>query len=247
MSLPATLATFGALGLAGSLHCAGMCGGFAVAVASTGGARRRALLVRELVFVLGKALSYAVLATGLALLGRGAAAWGGVELARRAAAWLAGAALVLAGLALAGFPALHLRLAPALRARLAGVAAAWRSVLDLPGTIGPLGAGLLVGWLPCGLSWSALLLALSVAPGTAAAGAFLFGLGTAPALLAVGLGWGFFAPATRVRLARLLAPLLVAFGLLTVARGGLPGLREEAVLPECCAPAATEAGLSSGH
>jgi len=247
MSVSAALATFGALGLAGSLHCAGMCGGFAVAVAASGGARRRALLARELAFVLGKALSYAVLATGLALLGRRAAAWGGVELARRAAAWLAGAALVLAGLALAGLPVLRARLAPGLRAGLARIGAVWRSVLGLSGYVGPLGAGLLVGWLPCGLSWSALLLSLSVPPGVAAGGAFLFGLGTAPALVAVGLGWGFFSPRARLRLARALAPLLVLFGCLTVARGGLPGRAEAAVLPECCVPAEGEAGLPSGR
>ena len=52
------LAGFLLLGLAGSLHCVGMCGGFVLAVSGRTRAGRRALS-RALVFGLGKALTYA--------------------------------------------------------------------------------------------------------------------------------------------------------------------------------------------
>jgi sulfite exporter TauE/SafE len=49
-------------------------------------------------------------------------------------------------------------------------------------------AGVLLGFLPCGLLYSALLIAGSATPGVAAAGMALFGLGTVPALFAVSYG-----------------------------------------------------------
>jgi sulfite exporter TauE/SafE len=66
---------------------------------------------------------------------------------------------------------------------------------------------------------------------------FVFGLTTAPALLAVVGGFGRLqGRAGRVG-ARLAAPALVLFGLFTVARGGGVFVPRAAapVLPDCCA------------
>ena len=59
MPEPAALLPFVLLGLLGSVHCAGMCGGFALGVAA-GGPRGRAL-GRLGLYALGKALTYAAL------------------------------------------------------------------------------------------------------------------------------------------------------------------------------------------
>ena len=47
---------------------------------------------------------------------------------------------------------------------------------NLGGFAGAFGAGMVTGYLPCGLSWGAFVLATQVEPATAAVGLFLFGL-----------------------------------------------------------------------
>ena len=52
--MDASLLAFLGLAIAGSLHCAGMCGGFAAAVALRRGAVGRRLALDQLAFVAGK-------------------------------------------------------------------------------------------------------------------------------------------------------------------------------------------------
>ena len=184
------------VGLAGSVHCAGMCGGI-VSAFSMAPARpfpvpvvrtRTTLWPRVLAYNSGRIASYA--AAG-ALAG---AVGGGARVLLRMAAiesigqWLVSAMLVVLGLylmdawrALAQLERLggHLwrRLEP-LTARLLP--------LDSPAKLVAMGA--IWGWLPCGMVYSALLVAL--ASGSALSGAALmlaFGLGTLPLLLAMGV------------------------------------------------------------
>lgn len=245
------LAPFAALGLLGSLHCAGMCGPFALALGlRSGGARWRAF-AHALLYALAKALGYALL--GLlaaraahaathagAALGDEAGAAQRLEQIRAGLAWVAaGACLVLA------LSALGLPLVPAAwRARLARhaeVPVILRTLFDsaraLPGAARAMGLGFANAFLPCGLSWSALALALAVPSATATVGLFLFGLGTLPVLVGVAVGGGLVPVAWRARLRPLAALLLVAFAVLTAARGGI-AIGERA-LPDCCAAPAT--------
>ncbi len=173
------------LGLLGGLgHCTGMCSPFVLFVSrryAAPGAERGAALPAQLWYTAGRVVTYAALGALAGLLG------GAVELAgallglQRAASVVAGALLVLQALAaLSGLVpslsrggALFARLAKALHGRVPGH---------------PFAAGLFLGLLPCGLLWSALIAAVS--RGGALGGAValaLFGLGTAPALLAVSL------------------------------------------------------------
>ncbi len=225
-----TLAALMVLALAGSLHCVGMCGGFAAMIA----ARSTRVTPSMLAYVLGKASSYAVLGLSLALMA------GGVErrlhgsespeLAHRFQSGLAiltGVALVVAGLA-----ALGVRLPRRWRAVPAPVSRLFQSIRELPGLQGAFGVGVLTGLLPCGLSWSAFAIAANTNAATALVGLFLFGLATAPGLLTV----AFFGARMPDGLRRygpwLVGPLLILFGSFTALRGGLPGAAE--VLPECC-------------
>ncbi len=206
---------FLSLALIGSIHCAGMCGGFGIALAAAP-ERRRELVWRQFGLISGKALTYALLGAVAAELGLAAEARGFAQV-RIGAAWFAGSVLVISGLALCG---LHLPL-PRLRT---GAAAArlgllWRRVGRAPGLAGPLAAGALIGLLPCGLSWSAIALAATEPLPVAVAGMLIFGLGTGPALLAVALGWKGLGLRARARLRWAAGPLLIIFGVLTLARG----------------------------
>lgn len=239
------LGAFALLGLAGSAHCVGMCGG--LAIAATAGARRpRDIVSHAASYIAGKSLAYAligaVLALAFALAARGAvgaAELGGVEsdLAldrlRSVLAWLTGGALVLAGVHLlwrsgaggtATFGSLLLQrlLAPVRR---------------LPAGAGAFGVGVSSGFLPCGLSWSAFALAVPRPAAEAFVGLFVFGLATAPALVGATLGAGWARRRLGARLRYVAAPVLVVVGCLTIARGGLPEpleAAEEAVVPACC-------------
>jgi sulfite exporter TauE/SafE len=223
------------VGLLGSVHCAGMCGGIvgALSVAPAVGrpvpvrvaaARRPAANVAA--YNAGRIGSYMVagaLAGGLA---QGAQAVAHLPALQAGAYWIAN--LMLA--------ALGLYLMDAWRglARLEqGGRIVWRGVQPLLRKVGPLDrparmfvAGGLWGWLPCGMVYSVLVTAML--SGSAVRGALVmlaFGLGTLPMLLGLGLvgarlrGW---LASPRVRLG--CGVLVLAFGLLGLARaaGGLP-------------------------
>jgi sulfite exporter TauE/SafE len=180
----ADLLWFLSLGFLGGFgHCVGMCAPFVLLVsrrfaAPDGG--RAAALGAQLWYTGGRVLTYAVLGALAGLVG------GVVELAgallglQRAALVLAGALLVVeALLGLAGTGPLADTTGGRLFARVS--AALGRRV---PGH--PFALGLLLGLLPCGLLYSALLAAVSRGgPLEGALALVAFGLGTAPALLGV--------------------------------------------------------------
>jgi len=215
----------GLMGFFGSVHCVVMCGGI---VGALGEALPRRgtpqLLLHHLGYSAGRIASYACAgalagASGLLLadlLGRG-----GALLLRL----LCGALLVAAGVWIAGGWAGITRL-EALGAPL------WRRLAPLSRQLAPadrlwkLGVlGAIWGWLPCGLVYAAL--GAAATSGSAATGALwmtAFGLGTLPALLAVG---AFSVGLQRIRegrgTRRLAGALLVAFGLWTALGAALPG------------------------
>lgn len=232
------LAPFLVLALVGSLHCAGMCGAFAIAAASSARADGRAAWLGSLSYVIGKALTYALLGALAASAGGLATAGEGFESGRVVLGWLVGVSLCLSGLATVGLRLPHLTRARAV-APFRAARAALDSVRRARGITASFGIGVVTGLLPCGLSWSALLLALQSHPGTAVAGLFVFGLATGPALFGVAGGWQMLPAAWRVRARYALGPVLVLIGLTTIARvhrDALPApLR--IVVPACCSEA----------
>jgi len=229
---------FVALALAGSLHCAGMCGPFALAV----GWRRDgspASLAKLAAYIVGKSVAYVLLAAAL-MLGADALSANlpsdraqALATSRSALAWLAGGVMVLAGLHSLGAPGLRsARLTSALQRPFS---AGMRTARALPPLTSAFAVGLLNGCLPCGLSWSAVLFAASVGGATAIVGPFLFGLATSPALAALAVGGAVLSPSWRRRLRPVAALALVGFGLWTVWRGGLPiGPEGAKSFPPCC-------------
>jgi sulfite exporter TauE/SafE len=167
------------LGLASGVHCAGMCGGIVTAF-SVSTARlhdKRTLLLRQLGFNAGRISTYA-------LAGALAGAAGALLPLQNGLYVFANVVLVLVGVHLAGFGAL-------LRLERLG-APLWRRLQPLAARASaggnPYFAGLLWGWLPCGLVYGAL--AICTTGRTAASGGLAmlaFGLGTLPWLLAAGV------------------------------------------------------------
>ena len=212
------------LGLLGSGHCLGMCGGIASAL---GLASRRAdgtpSRGAPLLHGVGRITTYSLLGAMLGGLGHATHVLLGLG------PWLrfaAGLLVVLFGLQLAGVRvgadrieraglAVWRRIAP-LGAKLRGAGAAWRA----------LAVGGLWGLLPCGLVYSAA--AAATATGSAVSGAafmLAFGVGTLPALL-LGTGvvvGGLGAQLRRPRVRRLAGALMVVLGCWSIWSGSLGG------------------------
>jgi len=211
------------LGFLGSPHCVAMCGGVASALAlAARGAGAPAL--RQVAYNAGRLVSYGLAGALAGALGLSAARLLGPlgTLALRAAAALL---LIALGLYLTGWWS-------GLAALERQGARLWRHIAPLarrlqPGRSlgGALALGMLWGWLPCGLVYSAL--ALAVTAGDAPHGALLmagFGLGTLPAVLATGLVAQRVTARGRAAASRRLAGvMLIGFGLWTFAASGAIG------------------------
>lgn len=233
------------LGLFGGLHCIGMCGGIASALAGggQGGPVGHREIGTQLLYSAGRISSYAVAGAIAGGLGWSLLSLLGAD-ASRALRIFAGAFLIAAGLYLAGW---WLGLA-----RLERIGAhLWRHISPLSKRLQPLdrawkrfAAGAVWGWLPCGLVYAAL--AGASASGGAAAGAAMmiaFGVGTLPALLAAGTLSQ--AIQSRIRTRRLAGGLLVMFGLWTIAAVTLPGGHHHA--HDAAAPPTHQEGAHADH
>lgn len=173
-------------GLLGGTHCFGMCGGI-VAALSAGVAPDVRRWPLHLAYNAGRIASY-TLAGALVGAAGGALLLAGTLWPRLGLLVLANLMLVAMGAYLSGLPQLLMPLERA-GSRL------WRKVqplsrrwLPVRSVAQALPLGLVWGWLPCGLVYSALATALaSASAGPGAATMLAFGIGTLPNLLLAGL------------------------------------------------------------
>ena len=246
MPLPSMLLPFATLlpvflvGLAGSVHCVGMCGGIVGALSAAAPPPRppgRALAtviplqrqagggtaLRVLAYNGGRIASY-MAAGALA----GGLAGGAVQLTRMASLqllfyWMANLMLVALGLYLMDAWRGLMRLEAAGQR-------AWRRLVPLLKPLLPmdsagkaLALGALWGWVPCGMVYSVLLTALM--SGSAASGAAVmlaFGLGTMPLLFGLGMAGARLRRYAQLPAVRRACGLLVlGFGMLGLLRAGL--------------------------
>ncbi|MDY0973779.1 sulfite exporter TauE/SafE family protein [Massilia sp. CFBP9012] len=233
------------VGLAGSVHCAGMCGGI-VGALSLPRPRQPTPALRKPAFPVPV---HSVTASA-------SLAWIGAYNAGRMASYMTAGALAggLAGSAasLASLPALQAGFYWAANLMLVALGLflmdAWRGLAHVEQAgqalwrhLAPLlrranGAragggrmfalGALWGWLPCGMVYSVLVTAMLSGSALGGAGVMLaFGLGTLPMLAALGLAGGRLRALMARRTVRLCCGLaILAFGILGLARaaGGLP-------------------------
>lgn len=175
------------LALAGGGHCAGMCGGIVGALSLSPGGRSKPA-VFTLAYHGGRTFSYMLAGALAGALGQAGLALRGTLGVQQVLFGFASVALLGAGLYVAGY-------APFVRHVEVAGNAIWRRVEPWSRPLIPAGTptqagllGMLWGWLPCGMVYGALLLALgsgSMAGGALTMGAFA--LGTLPSLLAIGM------------------------------------------------------------
>lgn len=206
------------LGLAGSLHCAGMCGPLAMALPASGNGRA-GYVTGRILYNLGRLTTYALIGVLFGLIGRSLVLFG----IQRWVSIGAGV-LILAGLLLSG--------------RLGLATPAFTTVNWLKKSLGrllrhrSLGAlylfGALNGLLPCGLVYAAATGA-AAAGGVFAGAAYMavFGIGTVPLMLALTLSPGALPASIRTNLSRLIPASLVFVAGVLILRGlalGIPYL-----------------------
>lgn len=206
------------LGLAGSAHCAGMCGPLALAL-PTGGRAGVSLLANRLAYNAGRVTTYGLLGVLFGLIGRSLALAG----VQRWVSIALGVA-ILAGLFVAKARALTTKLA----LPVAWLKSALGRLIRRQTLASQYVFGVLNGLLPCGLVYIACV-------GAAATGGLLagvqymlfFGLGTVPMMLALSLAGQMLSPGFRLRLQRLIPVCLAVVAVLLILRGlalGIPYL-----------------------
>lgn len=200
------------LGLAGSLHCVQMCGPLVLSLDLSG---TRAGLGGHLAYHSGRILTYAVLGALAGWLGTGVNVLIAIDRVSNRAAVVAGLLMILAGLILFGAVKSNRLVQIGTNSTVA------RFGGRLLRTRARLVTGMVLGLLPCGLIYGALLKAIATAsPLSGAASMAAFGLGTAGPLL--GLGAFSSVLTQRFRSQKLAAVGIALMGVVLVWRGLIP-------------------------
>ncbi len=190
------------MGLLGGVHCVGMCGGIvtALTIGTTTERHQHQPLGFLLAYNVGRILSYTVAGGGVALLSHTLTLLGEGMVVRQLFNLLSATVMILLGLYLGGWWPRAILIIER------GGGHLWHRIQPLAQRLIPIRtlpqaviSGMVWGWLPCGLVYTALLWATAAA--TPPQGMLImaaFGLGTLPTLLGIGL----FSEALRRRLQR---------------------------------------------
>lgn len=205
------------LGILSSLHCAGMCGGI-IAATTLGLSAHRFRLV--LLSNLGRLVSYAIVGAAMAAAaGSGAERWFPVR-GHLVLSVLAAVILLGAGLQVGGWFNVWAAIERAAGRFWSHLQRLTRMLLPLRSAWQAFAFGLLWGWLPCGLVYSAA--AWAAASGNTLQGALhmlAFGAGTMPAVMGIGVSGAAVLPWLQRRRIRAAAgAVLIVLGGISVAQ-----------------------------
>jgi len=204
-------------GLLGSSHCVGMCGPFAITIGA-GTSNWRTNLWRQSLYSLGRIFTYAFIGAMVAFLGM-RIMHGTIPFAQGSLSCLAGVLLVLQGLHATG---LWARVWKPRKSGFCPTTMLMKGFLTAPNGINAFLAGLLTGFLPCGLVYAFLALAASTGHVLMGMGTMaVFGLGTVPLMLTTGIGGSILSLPNRQRLLNVAGYCVLLTGLLTCYRGGV--------------------------
>ena len=216
------------LGLVGGLHCAGMCGPLALALPAAGNGAVRVVLGR-VAYNLGRIATYALLGVIFGLFGKslvlaGIQRWASIGL---------GAALLI-GL----FASRKLALWRPVTALVNLLKSSLSGLLRRQSLPASAAFGLLNGLLPCGLVYVACAGA-TAAGGIMKGAAFMavFGAGTMPTMLAIGLSGKLIPPPIRLKMTRLIPVSVFLLAALLILRGmalGIPYVSPDLAAGSCC-------------
>ncbi|EGF33149.1 Heavy-metal-associated domain and membrane-bounded cytochrome biogenesis cycZ-like domain, membrane copper tolerance protein [Oxalobacteraceae bacterium IMCC9480] len=232
-----SLLPFFVIGLLGSVHCVGMCGGIVAALSVAPAARPFPVavmaavpadrLLRVLSYNAGRIGSYAIAGAVMGGVANGARMLTGVSTFQLVGYWLANLMLVALGLYLTGAWQGLARIESLGQALWKHIEPLTRRLLPLDSPLKMFAMGGLWGWLPCGMVYSVLLTAMLTGSALSGASVMLaFGLGTLPTLLVMGLLGTQLRAVMQRRGVRIASGVLVlAFGLLGLWRAshGMPG------------------------
>lgn len=198
------------VGLAGSLHCAGMCSPLVMAVSRLSA---RAMTTR-LVYNAGRILTYGIMGAIAGMIG------GVFDLTpfQKVFSLIMGIGLMIIGVS--GWSTFSIPLlTPALQAFTGGVKRMFGAALKRRTGFSTFVLGTLNGLLPCGLTYIALAYALT-APGAVSGFGYMlaFGIGTLPAMVGLPMVVNPLLKKLDISLPRFNAAMLIVAGLLLVAR-----------------------------
>jgi uncharacterized protein len=202
------LATF-LLGLTGSLHCVGMCGPIAMMVNGSG---NTGLLANRLLYNLGRTFTYVVMGIVVGLLGK-IVQWGDLQ----GKVSIGVGILILLALMIPKIQTLFL---PSISAVVVKLKHAFAVHLRSTRSSSAVLTGVLNGFLPCGLVYAGLAIALvQQTPVESGMVMMLFGLGTLPALLAAAYSWGAIKKIIPWSFQRIQTVMLIVVAVLMIWRG----------------------------
>jgi len=209
------------MGLAsGFSHCIGMCGIFVVSYTGMPG---KVNPLRHLLFHSGRLAAFILLGFAGGAIGALGHRWAVMDgvVSITVGFVMLGLALGLAGI----LPRLRLPEPDVLGAGGGQGRQLYRRVLRSRSALKPLALGIFVGFLPCGLTYNALMATFTLQPLSGAALMLLFGLGTVPGLLALAVfgnalfGGLLMALPFRLAMTRVSALFMAALGLAFLWRG----------------------------
>jgi hypothetical protein len=205
------------LGFLGSFHCIGMCGPIALALPNDAQSSRN--VFRHLAYNVGRIVTYTLLGLLFGFIGKGLFI-GGVQ-------QIISIALGSIILLLVFFPAIMpSRLRSFSLFQLPGFKKLFSLLATMKTVPGFFSLGILNGLLPCGFVYMALSAAvLSTQPSEGAMFMAMFGLGTVPAMLSLGLMAQAFSIKSRNLVRKTIPYIAATMGLILILRGlnlGIP-------------------------
>ncbi len=199
-------------GLAGSIHCLGMCGGIVAALSMTSrSGSPRSRISSQIFYNLGRITTYTLLGVVAGLIGSSL----NLQALRSVAVWLVCAVnifVILVGLGSAlGMTWLNLNFMESGAGQL--LARPLRRALAGNSSLSFLPVGLVLGFLPCGLVYGPLAVAaVSGSPLNGGAIMAALGLGTMPLLLIFGSAYTAFSSRMRDLMFRFLGVIIMLMG-----------------------------------
>jgi hypothetical protein len=216
------LITAFALGLMGSIHCAGMCGPIAIALPLHGNTMPQKIFGSTL-YNVGRTITYGIMGAIFGLLGQGIEMIG----IQQKISIIMGALMIISVL----FPSIFrnkYRMDKSLFPFIQKIKTSLAKMFFIRSYSSLFFIGLLNGLLPCGLVYMAI--AGAIGTGNVVLGTFymiLFGLGTIPMMLGISLAGNFLSLAIRKKINQLIPVLIVIVGIFFILRGlslGIPFL-----------------------
>jgi sulfite exporter TauE/SafE len=197
------------LGLTGSLHCIGMCGPIAMMIQ---GKNKNQLILNRVLYNLGRTVTYVTMGVAVGFFGK-IIQWGGLQ-------GKISIALGLLIFVILFIPTLQKFFLPSLSRLVLKLKNAFATHLQSKRPFSSTITGMLNGFLPCGLVYAALAIALiQNTPWESAAVMALFGLGTIPMLLVAAYSWQAVKSAIPFSSAKLQTAMLVIVAVVMIWRG----------------------------